>query len=220
MGRYRAIVLATVLVSIGVGFAVARAQVSSSGATGASPDAGLAAAASASAPWTDDVPRATVLLSRLHHAAAREVLLGDLAEARATHPETRRYGADLATQFRAYDQRLVAFAARVGIDSSRLAQIYTGENVAALRRESDDVTHFANSAGEQFDRGFWVAVAQEQAAANDMLPAVTQGGPDLTRLAAELGQLLDKSSLRALYIARAQLPAQKSNQVSQPAQTR
>ena len=42
-----------------------------------------------------------------------------------------------------------------------------------------------------------------------MLPAIAQGGPELTRLAAELGQLLDRSSLRALYIARAQLPARR-----------
>jgi hypothetical protein len=148
------------------------------------------------------------------------MMLGDLAEARATHPETRRYGAELAAEFRAYDQRLVAFAARVGIDSSRLAQQYAGENVAALRRQSDDLTRFASSSGEAFDRGFWVAVAQEQAAATDMLPSVTEGGPDLTRMAAELGQLLDKSSLRALAIARAQLPAGTANQVNQPAPTR
>src|SRR6185295_13225194 len=104
------------------------------------------------APWTDDVPRATTLLSRLHHAAAREMVLGDLAESKATHPETRRYGAELAAEFRAYDQRLISFAASVGIDSSRLAKVYAGENVAAMRREADDVARFANASGDEFDR--------------------------------------------------------------------
>lgn len=215
MGRFRGIVVSAMLVvaSISVGVAVARAQ----GEAGAP---GTTRAAPAAAPWTDDVPRATTLLSRLHHAAAREMVLGDLAESKATHPETRRYGAELAAEFRAYDQQLISFAASVGIDSSRLAKTYAGENVAAMRREADDVARFANAGGEEFDRGFWVAVAQEQSASTDMLPAIAQGGPELTRLAAELGQLLDRSSLRALYIARAQLPGEKANAASQVPPTR
>jgi hypothetical protein len=210
MGRFRGIVVSAMLIvaSIGVGVAVARAQ----GDAGAP---GSAKAPAAAAPWTDDVPRATTLLSRLHHAAAREMVLGDLAESKATHPETRRYGAELAAEFRAYDQRLMSFAANVGIDSSRLAKVYAGENVAAMRREADDVARFATASGDEFDRGFWVAVAQEQSASTDMLPAIAQGGPELTRLAAELGQLLDRSSLRALYIARAQMPAEKAIPASQ-----
>jgi len=216
MGRFRGIVFSALLVvaSIGVGVALARAQ--------AQPDAGVGPAATAASAqaWTSDVPRATALLSRLHHAAAREMLLGDLAEARATHPETRRYGAELSAAFRAYDQRVVGFAASVGIDGSRLTRVYAGENVAALRRESDDLTRFANASGDAFDRGFWVAVAQEQSAATDMLPSIAEGGPELTRLAADLGQLLDQSSLRALYITRAQKPGESSNQVKQVSPTR
>jgi hypothetical protein len=214
MGRFRGIVVAAMLIaaSIGVGVAVARAQ----GDAGAP---GPAAAAAAGVPWTDDVPRATVLLSRLHHAAAREVVLGDLAESKAAHPETRRYGAELSAEFRAYDQRLVTFSGSVGIDGSRLARTYAGENVAAMRREADDVARFANASGEEFDRGFWVAVAQEQSAATDMLPSIAQGGPELTRLAAELGQLLDRSSVRALNIAQAQQPAEKARPASQVSPT-
>jgi len=216
MGRFRGIVFSALLVvaSIGVGVALARAQ--------AQPDAGAgpAAAAANAQAWTSDVPRATVLLSRLHHAAAREMLLGDLAETRATNPETRRYGAELSSEFRAYDQRVVGFAARVGIDGSRLARVYAGENVAALRREADDLARFANATGDTFDRGFWVAVAQEQSAATDMLPSIAEGGPELARLAADLGQLLDRASLRALYITRAQMPPETSNQVKQVSPTR
>jgi hypothetical protein len=214
MGRFRGLFFSALLVvaSIGVGVALARAQTDA----GVSP---AAAAANAQA-WTSDVPRATVLLSRLHHAAAREMLLGDLAENRAGHPETRRYGAELSSEFRAYDQRVMGFAAGVGIDSSRLARVYAGENVAALRRESEDLSRLGSTTGEEFDRGFWAAVAQEQSAATDLLPAVAEGGPELTRLAAELGLLLDRSSLRALYIARAQKPAASANQVKQVAPTR
>jgi hypothetical protein len=215
MGRFRGIVVSAVLIvaSVGIGVAVARAQ-----GDGGAP--GPAAAAAATAPWTDDVPRATVLLSRLHHTAAREMVLGDLAGSKATHPETRRYGEELSAEFRAYDQRLMTFAGSVGIDGSRLARTYAGENVAAMRREADDVARFANASGEEFDRGFWVAVAQEQAAATDMLPAIAQGGPELARLAAELGQLLDRSSLRALSIAQAQQPADKARPASQVSPTR
>jgi hypothetical protein len=210
MWRFRGIVVSAMLIltSVGLGVAVARAQ----GDAGAS---GATQAPASTAPWTNDVPRATTLLSRLHHAAAREMVLGDLAESKATHPETRRYGAELASEFRAYDQRLISFAAGVGIDSSRLAKTYAGENVAAMRREADDLARFANARGDEFDRGFWVAVAQEQSASTDMLPAIAQGGPELTRLAAELGQLLDRSSLRALDIARAQLPGEKALPASQ-----
>src|SRR4029077_6037032 len=43
---------------------------------------------------------ATVIrLSRLHHAAAREVQLGRLAELSASRPETRAYGARLTADF-------------------------------------------------------------------------------------------------------------------------
>src|SRR4051794_3283871 len=100
MGRFRGIVLSAMLVigSIGVGVALAQAQADAGALVGQPAGAAGAAAgssAAAGAPWTSDVPRATALLSRLHHAAAREMLLGDLAEERATHPETRRYGAEL-----------------------------------------------------------------------------------------------------------------------------
>ena len=96
------------------------------------------------------------------------------------------------------------------------ARIGTG----GMRREADDVARFATASGDEFDRGFWVAVAQEQSAASDMLPSIAEGGPELTRLAAELGQVLDRSSLRALSIARAQQPAAKAKPASQVSPTR
>ena len=52
------------------------------------------------------------------------------------------------------------------------------------------------------------------------MPASAAGGPELARLAADLSQLLDGASLRALYVARAQQPATQSNQVKQVAPTR
>ena len=64
MGRFRGIVVSAMLIvaSIGVGVAVARAQ----GDAGA-PGATKGAPAPAAAPWTNDVPQATTLLSWLSY---------------------------------------------------------------------------------------------------------------------------------------------------------
>ena len=56
----------------------------------------------------------TALLSRLHHAAEREIQLGELAEVGGAHRDTRSYGAELTADFRAFDQRVIAFAAQSG----------------------------------------------------------------------------------------------------------
>src|SRR4051794_33919067 len=50
------------------------------------------------------------LLSRLHHAAQREMQLGALAEAGGSTPASRQYGAQLSADFRELDQRIVATA--------------------------------------------------------------------------------------------------------------
>src|SRR5438876_11540763 len=52
-----------------------------------------------------------IRLSRLHHAAAREVQLGRLAQLSAHRPETRAYGARLVADFQALDERVSAEAA-------------------------------------------------------------------------------------------------------------
>jgi hypothetical protein len=109
LGRLGTAVL-FVVSAVGVGVAVARAADSRDEAREAVPFG-----AEASAP--------VALLSRLHHAAEREVQLGELAEAGGSSAATRRYGAELSADFRELDQRIVATAVSVGIDSARLSAV-------------------------------------------------------------------------------------------------
>ena len=78
-------------------------------------------------------------LSRLHHTAAREAELGRLAQLSANRPETRAYGARLAADFQALDERISALAEGLGIDGASLARVHAGENTAALAREKVDL---------------------------------------------------------------------------------
>jgi len=142
-----------------------------------------------------------VRLSRLHHAAAREVQLGRLAELSATRPETRAYGARLAADFQALDGRVNSQAVRLGVDPAMLGPTYAGENTAALRREAEDLTRLGAARGDDLDRQFWVVVAQDQLAAADMLLPVVGADPQLEPLAVDLGLQLESSSRAALLAA-------------------
>ena len=172
----------------GIGIAAARAADPGDQAREAAP-----LGAQASAP--------VALLSRLHHAAQREVQLGDLADAGGTSAATRRYGAQLSADFRAFDQNIVAAAASVGIDQTRLSAVHAGENVVALKKDSDNFARLANERGAPFDRDFWVTVAQAQSAESDMLTTTAAREPALLGLVSEMSQLYDQSSRRALVAA-------------------
>jgi hypothetical protein len=174
--------------AVGIGIAAARAADPGDQAREAAP-----LGAQASAP--------VALLSRLHHAAQREVQLGDLAEAGGTSAATRRYGAQLSADFRAFDEKIVATAASVGIDQARLSAVHAGENVVALRKDSDNFARLANERGAPFDRDFWVTVAQAQSAESDMLTTTAAREPALLGLVSEMSQLYDQSSRRALVAA-------------------
>lgn len=140
-------------------------------------------------------------LSRLHHVATREVQLGRLAEVSGNRPETRAYGTRLIADFQGLDDRIVALAEELGVDSARLAPIHAGGNTAALSREAEDLTGLGTARGDAFDRQFWVIVAQDQLAASDMLLPVAGADPRLEPLVADLGRQLEASSRRALVAA-------------------
>jgi len=193
LGRLATAVL-FVASAVGISIAAARAADPGNQAREAAP-----LGAQASAP--------VALLSRLHHAAEREVQLGDLAEAGGSSASSRRYGAQLSADFRAFDQRIVATAASVGIDEARLAAVHAGENVIALRKESEDLGRLANERGAAFDRDFWVTVAEAQSAESDMLTSTAAREPALLGLVSEMSQLYDRSSRRALVAASTPAPA-------------
>ncbi len=106
------------------------------------------------APWGAEVGAPVALLSRLHHAAEREVQLGDLAEASGSSPATRAYGTQLAADFRKVDQRIVATAASAGIDEAKLSAVAAGENVVALKKEADDLRPTGRRAGHRLRSRF------------------------------------------------------------------
>ena len=189
LGRLGTAVL-FVISAVGVGIAAARAA-----------DPGDEAREAA--PFGAEVGAPVALLSRLHHAAEREVQLGELAEAGGASAASRKYGAELSADFRELDQRIVATAASVGIDDARLSAVEAGENVVALKKESDDFGRLANERGAPFDRDFWVTVAEAQSAESDMLTSTAAREPALLGLVSEMSQLYDRSSRRALAAASA-----------------
>jgi hypothetical protein len=147
-----------------------------------------------------------VALSRLHHAAQREMRLGDLGQIDGAMPQVQRYGADLTARFRAYDQRVLALATERGISEARLSAAFAGENVDALRRETEDLGRLEAQRGAAFERAYWAAVVQEQSAAADMAATVTAKAPDpsVRRLVADLAGELDRASRVALAAVRSQ----------------
>lgn len=209
LGRLGTAVLFTAA-GVGVGVAGARGADSSTEARQA-------------APWGREVTAPVAVLSRLHHAAEREVQLGELAESGGATAPTRRYGAELAADFRELDQRIVSTAASEGIDAGRLMAVAAGENVVALKKEADDFARLANERGAPFDRDFWVTVAEGQGAAQDMLTAMATREPALVGLVSDMSRLYDRSSKRALAAAsqpapQAAEPAGAGEDQSSPAQ--
>ena len=190
MRRLRRLGMAVLFVASagGVGIAAARAADPGNQAREAAP-----LGAQASAP--------VALLSRLHHAAQGETQLGDLAEAGGSTPAIRQYGAQLSADFRELDQRIVSTAAAAGVDVAQLSAVQAGENVVALRKQSDNFGRLANERGASFDRDFWVAVAQAQSAESDMLTTTAAREPALLGLVSDMSQLYDQSSRRALIAA-------------------
>ncbi|HLK89207.1 MAG TPA: DUF4142 domain-containing protein [Polyangia bacterium] len=190
MRRLGGLGTAVLFVASGAGLGMAAARAADPGSE-----------ATQSAPWGAEVTAPVALLSRLHHAAQREVQLGELAEAGGASPSSRRFGAELAADFRELDQRIVATAASAGIDEARLSAVSAGENVVALKKEADDLGHLANERGGSFDRDFWVTVAQSQSADQDMLATTAAREPALLGLVGDMSKLYDRSSKRALAAA-------------------
>lgn len=191
MHRLRPLYWVSALVALGIvaGVAGSRAE-------------GGAAVPADSARESPDARRLLGIFGRLHHAAEREVELGDLAEAGGARPETRRYGATLAGDFRAFDQRLLVAAAASGITPAQLDVAFHGENVPALERESDDLSHLANERGDRFDRDYWLAVSQEQSAAADMLVALAALPAAPLPLITEMSGLYGRASRGAIVAAQ------------------
>jgi hypothetical protein len=160
--------------------------------------------AAPAAPATTAQPASTatvVRLSRLHHVAQREVLLGRLAQVGGNRPETRAYGTQLVRDFQVLDERVLALARDLAIDPARLEPVYAGENTASLRRESADLTRLGGVSGDAFDRQFWIVLAQDQLTAADMLLPVAGADRRLEPVVADLSQQLDASSRLAIAAA-------------------
>jgi hypothetical protein len=210
MRRLKEIASAALLVlgTTGAGTGIARAE---------DPAKGQRAA---EAPYGAEIAGPTALLSRLHHAAEREIQLGELAESGGANRDTRSYGAELAATFRAYDQRVIAFATQSAIDETQLDRVFAGENVVAMRRQVDNLGRLANERGERFDRDLWVAVAEEQSATLDVLPTTMAHEPVLSALVADLGRLLERSSGQALAAAKATEGTAQSTTTPPPAAPR
>ena len=165
-------------------------------------DSNAATIVGSSGPVAPAPASATVVrLSRLHHTAAREAELGRLAQLSASRAETRAYGARLAADFQALDERISARAEGLGIDGASLARVHAGENTAALAREKVDLDRLTAERGDDFDRQFWVVVAQDQLAAADML-AATRSDPQLEPIVVDFGHQLEAASEQALVAAR------------------
>jgi len=182
-----AAIAAVAVVAGPVGLAAAAAEVPAPSAATAAP-----------APSAATVVR----LSRLHHVAKRGIELGRLGATAATRPETRAYGARLVTDFQVLDDRFAALASSLGVDPARLDRVYAGENTAALARESEDLSRLGAARGDDFDRQFFLVVAQDQLAAADALLPVAGADPRLEPAVAELGRQLEASSQEALAAAQ------------------
>jgi hypothetical protein len=152
------------------------------------------------APLPPEQQRA-VELAQLHHAAQREVDLGDLARLRGATPEMRRYGAELAARFQGFDNTVMAVATDRGLTETALNALFARENVPALRHGTADLEVLAAQHGTAFDRDYWAALVDEQSAAADMasrMGAEKKMDADVDDLLAALGVALDQSSRDAL----------------------
>ncbi|HXJ21024.1 MAG TPA: DUF4142 domain-containing protein [Polyangia bacterium] len=200
--RITGIVAAGFLFAVGVGF-------------------GDTPARAAEAPWGADVTEPVVLLGQLHRAAVHEVQLGDLAQTNGEAVEVRDYGARLASDFRAVDQRITTLAGGMGVDESRL-QVSRDENVPVLKQEAANFSRLANQSGPAFDREFLVTVADAQARESDLLINAAAREPALANLATDMGRVYDQSSKRALdaaQVAKAESSTEAVPADSAPADT-
>ena len=163
-------------------------------------------------------------LSKLQHAAEREVQLALVAETGASGPETKRYAADLGADFRRLTERIAKVAESMGISDERLRKVFAGENTASLRREALDLDSLGKQRGEAFDRQFWIIVTHEQMAASDMLGVMAGDDPRIDPLVADMALLLDRATTNAVVAAKAVtstkgriVPASASPVVAPPA---
>jgi hypothetical protein len=148
--------------------------------------------------------RVVATLSRLHHVAKRELELGLLAQIAAVRPETRAFAAELETSFRALDRRVVALAETFGIAENRLRLAYAVDNADTLRRQAVALDRLSVARGADFDRQFWVTIAQVHLTASDLLgPAFGAAGVErrVDSLVVEMVLLIDHSSRRAVTAA-------------------
>jgi len=142
-------------------------------------------------------------LSKLQHAAEREVQLALVAETGAGSPETKRYAADLGADFRRLTGRIGKVAQSMQIDEERLRKLFAGENTASLRRDAVDLDSLAKQRGEAFDRQFWIIVTHEQMAASDMLAGMAGDDPSIDPLVADMALLLERATSNAVVAAQA-----------------
>jgi hypothetical protein len=218
MRRLRGIGLAALLIAAGIfaGVAAARAQdhaqdhapdsirrdPAPGGSAAPQDGAAVASARRDTARGTAvQTARLTAILGRMHHGAMRQIQFGDLAEVRGETAGMRRYGAQLIGDFRAFNARLVAFAAELGIGEDRMAESFASQNVLALQREADELTRLANERGARFNADFWVVVAGAQSAAADVLMTAAGSDPVLSGLVVDMSHLLERSSAQALTSA-------------------
>jgi hypothetical protein len=148
--------------------------------------------------------RVVVTLSSLHHVAKREIELGLLAQVAAVRPETMAYATELETSFRALDRRVVGLAATFGIAEDRLRLAYAADNTDALRQQSQALGRLSVARGMDFDRQFWVTIAQVHLAASEVLaPAFGATGVDrrLDSLVVAMVLLIDQSNGKAVAAA-------------------
>jgi len=159
-------------------------------------------ARAAEAPWGADVAEPVLLLGRLHRAAMYQVQLGDLAQTNGDAAQVRDYGAQLASDFRAVDQRITTLATGLGVDQSRL-QVSRDENVPLLQHDADNFSRLATQRGSTFDRDFLVTVADAQSRDSDLLITAAAREPALTNLATDMSHAYERSSRSALEAAQA-----------------
>ena len=230
MGRFRGIVLSAMLViaSIGVGVALAQAQADGGAPAGAAPPAGApgpgapaaGSPAAATAPWTSDVPRATALLSRLHHAAAREMLLGD--RRKRGRPPRRHAVTELSSAPSFAPTISASWGSRPALAST--ARAWRSFTRARTSRPCDASPMTSRGSGTPpvtlsiAGSGWrWRRSSRRRATCCPRLPRGAPSWPGWPPISA---QVIDGASLRALYVARAQQPAGQSNQVKQVSPTR
>lgn len=144
-------------------------------------------------------------LARLHHAAQREVELGDLAALHGDAASVRTFGGELAGRFRSFDELILGAAAAREVSEASLATLFANENVEGARRAAAALSRLGAVRGRAFDSSFWVALAEEQSGAADLSGAVGSSArdPAVRELAARLSVELEEASRDAVAAAHA-----------------